>query len=58
MYDIDHNGNVDISELREVIRAFHVVNQQVVDDAKIDAETQVRSLTYLLTCLLIKKSTF
>ena len=54
MYDVDGSGKVDIRELREVIRAYYVWQQVVVDDAKLDADTQVRSSTYLLT----EKSTF
>ena len=53
IYDVDGSGKVDISELREVIKAFYAWKQEVVDDAKIDADAQVRIFTHLLTYLLV-----
>lgn len=49
VYDIDGSGKVDMSELREVIRAYYAWKQADVDDTKIDADTKVRS--YLLSYL-------
>lgn len=40
-FDADHNGTIDLKEMKSVLKEYYAIVKESADDAKITAEAEV-----------------